>query len=151
MENNNNNNVNVNNNNVGQDRDPLVNMRDRLFHTLFFRLSLAYARYVQFINRYFSVMTHIVSRSCPRQIRRMMEFAMLVKASLCFLLLVYIHVVYTRHPVQCLEHVADTWPRDGILRVEIVRSPPVEYTIEHSYSREKQLAKRHKVVLSGIP
>ena len=43
MENNNNNN-NVNNNNVGQDRDPLVNMRDRLFHTLFFRLSLAYAR-----------------------------------------------------------------------------------------------------------
>ena len=45
MENNNNNNVNVNNNNVGQDRDPLVNMRDRLFHTLFFRLSLAYARY----------------------------------------------------------------------------------------------------------
>ena len=44
MENNNNNNVNVNNNNVGQDRDPLVNMRDRLFHTLFFRLSLAYAR-----------------------------------------------------------------------------------------------------------
>ena len=70
---------------------------------------------------------------------------MLVKASLCFLLLVYIHVVYTRHPVQCLEHVSDTWPRDGILRVEIVRSPPVEYTIEHSYTREKQLAKRHKV------
>ena len=37
----NNNNV-ANNNN--HDRDPLVNMRDRLFHTLFFRLSLAYAR-----------------------------------------------------------------------------------------------------------
>ena len=35
------NNNNVNNN---HDRDPLVNMRDRLFHTLFFRLSLAYAR-----------------------------------------------------------------------------------------------------------
>ena len=44
--NNNNNNNAVNNNNVGGDqRDPLVNMRDRLFHTLFFRLSLAYARY----------------------------------------------------------------------------------------------------------
>ena len=37
----NNNNVPNNNN---HDRDPLVNMRDRLFHTLFFRLSLAYAR-----------------------------------------------------------------------------------------------------------
>ena len=41
-----------------------------------------------------------MSRSCPRQIRRLLEFVMLVKASLCFLLLVYIHVVYTRHPVQ---------------------------------------------------
>ena len=76
----------------------------------------------------------------------MLEFVMLVKASLCFLLLVYIHVVYTRHPVQCLEHVSETWPRDGILRVEIVKSPPEEYNIEHSYSREKQLAKRHKVI-----
>ena len=25
-------------------RDPIINARDRLFHTLFFRLSLAYAR-----------------------------------------------------------------------------------------------------------
>ena len=42
----NNNNIANNNNgaNGGHDRDPLVNMRDRLFHTLFFRLSLAYAR-----------------------------------------------------------------------------------------------------------
>ena len=38
------NNNNVANNNNNHDRDPLVNMRDRLFHTLFFRLSLAYAR-----------------------------------------------------------------------------------------------------------
>lgn len=48
MEANNNNLPNNNNgaNAVGhdRDRDPLVNMRDRLFHTLFFRLSLAYAR-----------------------------------------------------------------------------------------------------------
>ena len=98
--NNNNNNNAVNNNNVGGDqRDPLVNMRDRLFHTLFFRLSLAYARYVvcKKLNKPAIVM---VSRSCPRQIRRLLEFVMLVKASLCFLLLVYIHVVYTRHPVQ---------------------------------------------------
>ena len=30
--------------------------------------------------------------------------------------------------------------------MEIVKSPPVEYNIDHSYSREKQLAKRHKVM-----
>ena len=60
------------------------------------------------------------------------------------LLLVYIHLVYTRHPVQCLEHISTTWPRDGILRVEIVRSPPENYNIEHSYQKEKKLALRHR-------
>ena len=44
MEANNNNILNNNNNNNQDQRDPLVNVRDRLFHTLFFRLSLAYAR-----------------------------------------------------------------------------------------------------------
>ena len=29
----------------GEQRDPIINARDRLFHTLFFRISLAYARY----------------------------------------------------------------------------------------------------------
>jgi hypothetical protein len=29
-----------------QQRDPLLNARDRLYHTLFFRLALAYARYL---------------------------------------------------------------------------------------------------------
>ena len=27
-----------------EQRDPIINARDRLFHTLFFRISLAYAR-----------------------------------------------------------------------------------------------------------
>merc|ERR1719193_961350 len=104
----NNNNIPNNNNgtNAGHDRDPLVNMRDRLFHTLFFRLSLAYAR------------------SCPRQVRRLIEFMFLVKAVMCMCMLVYIHLVYTRQPVQCLEHLSDTWPRDGVLRVEIQRGGP---------------------------
>jgi len=122
----NNNNILNNNNNNQEQRDPLVNVRDRLFHTLFFRLSLAYAR------------------SCPRQLRRMLECFLLLKAVLCMLLLVYIHLVYTRHPVQCLEHISSSWPRDGILRVEIVRSPPEDYNIEHSYQKERKLALRHR-------
>jgi len=126
MEANNNNILNNNNNNNQEPRDPLVNVRDRLFHTLFFRLSLAYAR------------------SCPRQLRRMLECFLLLKAVMCMLLLVYIHLVYTRHPVQCLEHISGSWPRDGILRVEIVRSPPEDYNIEHSYQKERKLALRHR-------
>ena len=67
--NNNNNNVNNNNGGEGQARDPLVNVRDRLFHTLFFRLSLAYARAV------------------PKQLRRLLECLLLLKAVLYLLLL----------------------------------------------------------------
>lgn len=125
----NNNNQNMNNNNAeqaGVARDPLINVRDRLFHTLFFRLSLAYAR------------------SCPRQLRRMLECFLLLKAIMCMLLLVYIHLVYTRQPVQCLEHVASSWPRDGVLRVEILKSPPDNYNVEQSYQKERKLALRHR-------
>merc|ERR1719187_2691959 len=124
--NDNNNNNNNNNNNVPDQRDPLVNVRDRLFHTLFFRLSLAYAR------------------SCPRQMRRLLECFILLKAVMCLMMLVYIHLVYTRHPVQCLEHIKDAWPREGILRVEVVRAAPPGYNINNSYDKEKKLAMRHR-------
>jgi len=112
---------------TGEARDPILNARDRLFHTLFFRLSLAYAR------------------SCPRQIRRLIEFMFLVKAVMCMCMLVYIHLVYTRQPVQCLEHLSDTWPRDGVLRVEIQRGGPYPgYDINTSYEKERRLALRQR-------
>ena len=41
--------------------DPLVTVRDRLFHTLFFRITLAYAR------------------GCARPLRRIIEMLVLVK------------------------------------------------------------------------
>lgn len=34
-------------------------------------------------------------------------------------ILAYIHIAFSRSPINCLEHVRDKWPRDGILRVEI--------------------------------
>ena len=102
-------------------RDPLINVRDRLFHTLFFKISLAYAR------------------SCPRPVRRVIEMMILLKAIIFFLSLIYIHVAYARHPVQCLESIKDTWPRDGILRVEIMKNPPEHYTVEQSYEKERDL------------
>ena len=55
------------------------------------------------------------------------------QAILCFFMLVYIHVKFTRNPVHCLEGVKDTWPRDGILRVEIMRDAPDDYDVEKSY------------------
>lgn len=33
--------------------------------------------------------------------------------------LAYIHIVFSRSPISCLEHVRDRWPREGVLRVEV--------------------------------
>ena len=50
--------------------------------------------------------------------------------------LAYIHVVFARGPLDCLAHVKNEWPRSGILRIEIVRNPPSNYSIADSYSKE---------------
>ena len=50
--------------------------------------------------------------------------------------LAYIHIVFARAPIHCLQHVHDTWPRNGILRVEIVKNVSPDYTITKSYEKE---------------
>ena len=42
-----------------------------------------------------------------------------------FIILAYIHNAFSRTPINCLDHVKDTWPRDGILRVVITRNSAV--------------------------
>ncbi|KAJ3649698.1 hypothetical protein Zmor_021424 [Zophobas morio] len=111
-----------NNNN----QNPLFNVRDRLFHTLFFKAALAYAR------------------TFPKPIRRIFEFLILIKAIAAFFVLVYIHIAFSKTPTTCLQHVKDTWPRDGILRVEIVRNAGKDYNIEQSYAKEEKI-KQEKV------
>ena len=51
-------------------------------------------------------------------------------------ILVYIHVVFARAPINCLEHVHHKWPRHGILRVEIVKNASDDYNIISSYEKE---------------
>ena len=59
---NNNNNVNPRVRNlVGTQQNPLLNVRDRLFHALFYRIALTYAR------------------AFPRPVRRVLEFSLLLK------------------------------------------------------------------------
>ncbi|CAO1318311.1 unnamed protein product [Diamesa tonsa] len=82
---------------------PLINIRDRLFHALFFKTALAY------------------SQSIPKPVRRVIEMIMLLKALTAFFILVYIHITFSQTPATCLEHIKSDWPRDGILRVEILR------------------------------
>ncbi|XP_044589387.1 membralin isoform X2 [Cotesia glomerata] len=106
-----------NNNN----QNALYHMRDRLFHALFIKAALAYAR------------------TFPKPVRRLIEFIVLLKAIMAFFVMAYIHIVFSRAPTNCLEHIRDEWPRDGILRVEILRNGAEDYSIEKSYAKEEKL------------
>lgn len=48
-------------------------------------------------------------------------------------------MAFSKTPTTCLEHVKDSWPRDGILRVEILRNPGLDYSVEQSYAKEEKL------------
>ncbi|XP_044745946.1 membralin [Coccinella septempunctata] len=101
-------------------QSPIFHIRDRLFHTLFFRAAIAYAR------------------TFPPSFRRFIEFFILLQALCSFFILVYIHIAFSRTS-SCLQNVKEVWPRDGILRVEIMTNPSPDYNIEHSYAREHKL------------
>lgn len=62
MPENNNNNINMRGRNPGT-QNPLLNVRDRLFHALFYRIAITYARVF------------------PRPIRRLLEFIILLKVT----------------------------------------------------------------------
>ncbi|XP_013162975.1 PREDICTED: membralin [Papilio xuthus] len=115
----------MNRNNRNNNQNPLFNVRERLFHALFFKFAVAYAR------------------TFPRPVRRFFEFLVLLKALVAFFVLAYIHIAFSRTPTTCLNHVKDSWPRHGILRVEILKNPAHDYTIEQSYAKERKL-KRDK-------
>ena len=94
-------------------QNQLINIRDRLFHALFFKTALWY------------------SQSVPPPVRRVIEMIMLLKALTAFFILVYIHISYSQTPATCLEHLkTEGWPRDGILRVEIMRPGDVKVALK---------------------
>lgn len=60
------------------------------------------------------------------------------------------HIHFSNIPNTCIDHVKDVWPRDGILRLEIIPSYDRSYaeqtgminellTVEKSYEREYKL------------
>uniref|UniRef100_A0A1I8PZP7 Membralin n=1 Tax=Stomoxys calcitrans TaxID=35570 RepID=A0A1I8PZP7_STOCA len=79
----------------------IMNMRNRLFHAIYFKVALIYAQMF------------------PKPFQRALEYFFLVKALLFFSALVYIHMSFIKNPATCLEQVQD-WPRDGVLRVEVI-------------------------------
>ncbi|XP_050307694.1 membralin [Anthonomus grandis grandis] len=107
-------------------------VRDRLFHTLFYRGALAYAR------------------AFPKPLRRLIEFVFLLKAFGAFFILVYIHLSFSKTANSCLDGVVNNWPKDGVLRVEIVKNMEEGYGLEQSYMKEERVNKLGRDDMSSI-
>jgi hypothetical protein len=55
----------------------------------------------------------------------------------CLSLLIYLHIVFNQQPISCLSHLHETWPRQGVLRLELfLQTPPETYDLRRSYARE---------------
>ena len=98
----------------------IVHVRDRLFHALFYRLAIMYAR------------------KFPKTFRRFIEFFVLLLAIGSFGLLSYLHVVFNRNPINCLTMIQDKWPREGILRVEIVHNASRFFIMSHESIEQQE-------------
>lgn len=49
-------------------------------------------------------------------------FNLIFQAISCLMALIYGQVVIPSPPSDCLDHVKQTWPRRGVVRVEVVKS-----------------------------
>ncbi|KAH8283666.1 hypothetical protein KR018_011582 [Drosophila ironensis] len=103
----------------------MMNMRDRLFHTIYFRAAAAYAALV------------------PRKVQLTIEFLLLAKALLFFFTLIYVHNAFIKHPCTCLQDVQN-WPREGVIRVEIIPHLAEKRAIWQGIKRDRHLVRSLK-------
>ncbi|UYV67441.1 hypothetical protein LAZ67_5000616 [Cordylochernes scorpioides] len=96
--------------------DWVHHVRQRLFQALFYKVAMTY------------------SKVCPKPVRTCLEMAVLAKAVLSLLVLSYIHVRFIRTPTTCLSGV--DWPRDGILRVQVLRNPGEEVVLDSNITQD---------------
>jgi len=81
----------------------------------------------------------IYARKFPKTLRRLSEFFALILALGSFALLSYLHIVFNRNPINCLEKIQEKWPRDGVLRVEIVHNASSFYIMSNETSLKHDL------------
>lgn len=72
-------------------------------------------------------------------------FFLYFQAIVVLLILAYIHIVFARAPINCLDHIKEDWPRTGILRVEIVHNASENYGIIDSYEKVLELNKTYRI------
>ena len=68
-------------------------------------------------------MAVIYALTVPHKARKCIEWAVLAMAFLSLIVLCHLHWTFIRTPITCLDHIQNEWPRDGILRVQILNDP----------------------------
>ncbi|KAK6104549.1 tumor-associated family protein [Brugia pahangi] len=79
-------------------------VRDRLFHAMLIRVAISYNRHVPILGK------------------RFIEFSSLVTAIVLLSIMIYVHHFFDEADSNCLAPFVDQWPRNGVLRVEVVRN-----------------------------
>ncbi|KAL6737658.1 hypothetical protein Aduo_011284 [Ancylostoma duodenale] len=79
-------------------------VRDRLFHAMLVKVALSYSSHVSIFWR------------------RVIEFISLFIALSLLSTLLFVHLMFTRSSTTCLDHIKDSWPRDGVVRLEVVHN-----------------------------
>ncbi|XP_030380398.1 uncharacterized protein LOC115628409 [Scaptodrosophila lebanonensis] len=105
---------------AGGGQNNMLNMRDRLFHAIYFRAAAAYAELI------------------PRKVQLAIEYFLLAKALLFFFTLIYVHNAFIKNPCTCLQEVHN-WPREGVIRVEIIPHLAEKRAIWQSIKQDQQL------------
>ncbi|EDV37683.2 uncharacterized protein Dana_GF11288 [Drosophila ananassae] len=109
----------------GGGQNNMMNMRDRLFHAIYFRAAAAYAELV------------------PRKVQLTIEYLLLAKAIIFFFTLIYVHNAFIKNPCTCLQEVQN-WPREGVIRVEIIPHLTEKRAIWQSIKRDKHIVRSLK-------
>ena len=72
-------------------------------------------------------------------------------------MLLYIHIIFSKTPITCLDHIKDVWPRDGIVRIDITRGGQEAtstgneaYSLHQSYAKEQRIHQREQFEYQAV-
>uniref|UniRef100_A0A0N5AQT3 SSD domain-containing protein n=1 Tax=Syphacia muris TaxID=451379 RepID=A0A0N5AQT3_9BILA len=97
-------NNNINNNVQQQLNNQFGTIRDRIFQAMLVRMAVCYSQYI------------------PKLFRRLIEFITLLIALFLLFIMLYVHFSFGRRDADCLSSLSEVWPRDGVLRVEVINN-----------------------------
>ncbi|VDN95453.1 unnamed protein product [Brugia pahangi] len=110
-------------------------VRDRLFHAMLIRVAISYNRHVPILGKRFIEFSSLVTvcflllmtvvlNELPYYSHAQMKSLenKLGKAIVLLSIMIYVHHFFDEADSNCLAPFVDEWPRNGVLRVEVVRN-----------------------------